>query len=61
MLLKARVATLQAANNAASKRKKRKRKQIQLGRTLSQQEVEEIIERRDAKALVKAERRKERV
>jgi hypothetical protein len=60
-LLKARVATLQAANNAASKRKKRKRKQIQLGRTLSQQEAEEIIERRDAEALVKAERREERV
>jgi hypothetical protein len=60
-LLEARVATLQAANNAASERKKRKRKRIQLGGTLSQQEAEEIIERRDAEALVEAERREERV
>jgi hypothetical protein len=43
MLLKARVARLKAANNTASKRKKRKKKQIQEGRTLLQAEAEEIV------------------
>jgi hypothetical protein len=43
MLLKARIAKLKAANNAASKRKKHKRKQIQAGRTLLQAKAEEII------------------
>jgi hypothetical protein len=42
-LLKARVARLKAANNAASKRKKRKKKWIQEGRTLLQAEAEEIV------------------
>jgi hypothetical protein len=42
-LLKARVAALKQANNAASKRKKRKKRQIQKGRTLSQAEAEELI------------------
>jgi acyl-CoA reductase-like NAD-dependent aldehyde dehydrogenase len=55
-LLKARVATLKAANNAASKRKKHKKKQIQEGRTLLQAEAEEIIQQRDAKAEAEAER-----
>jgi hypothetical protein len=55
-LLEARVAKLEAANNAASKRKKRKRKRIQTGGTLSQAEAEEIIQQRDAEAEVEAER-----
>jgi uncharacterized protein involved in type VI secretion and phage assembly len=55
-LLKARVAKLEAANNAASERKKRKKKQIQAGRTLSQAEAEEIVRQRDAKAKAEAER-----
>jgi hypothetical protein len=54
-LLKARIAKLKAANNAASKRKKRKRKQIQAGRTLSQAKAEEIIRQRDAEADVEVE------
>jgi hypothetical protein len=55
-LLKARVAKLKAANNAASKRKKHKKKQIQVGRTLSQAKAEEIVRQRDAKAEVEVER-----
>jgi hypothetical protein len=55
-LLKARVAKLKAANNAASKRKKCKKKQIQAGGTLSQAEAEEIVRQRDAKAEAEAER-----
>jgi hypothetical protein len=55
-LLKARVARLEAANNAASERKKRKKKQIQAGRTLSQAEAEEIVRQRDAEAEAEAER-----
>jgi hypothetical protein len=43
ILLKARVAALEQANNTASKRKKRKKKRIQKGRTLSQVEAEELI------------------
>jgi hypothetical protein len=43
ILLKARVAALKQANNTASKRKKRKKRQIQKGRTLSQAEAEELI------------------
>jgi hypothetical protein len=49
-LLEARVAKLEAANNAASERKKRKRKRIQAGGTLSQAEAEETIRQRDAEA-----------
>jgi hypothetical protein len=49
-LLEARIAKLKAANNAASKHKKHKRKQIQAGGTLSQAEAEEIIRQRDAEA-----------
>jgi uncharacterized protein with PIN domain len=55
-LLKARVARLKAANNAASKRKKCKKKQIQEGRTLLQAEAEKIVRQRDAKAKAEAER-----
>jgi hypothetical protein len=55
-LLKARVVRLKAANNAASKRKKHKKKQIQEGRTLSQAEAEEIVRQRDTKAKVEVER-----
>jgi hypothetical protein len=55
-LLEARVAKLEAANNAASKHKKRKKKQIQAGGTLSQAEAEEIVRQRDAEAEVEAER-----
>jgi hypothetical protein len=43
MLLKARVAKLKADNNAASKCKKYKKKQIQAGRTLLQAKAEEIV------------------
>jgi hypothetical protein len=55
-LLEARVAKLKAANNTASERKKRKKKQIQAGGTLSQAEAEEIVRQRDAKAEAEAER-----
>jgi uncharacterized protein (DUF927 family) len=55
-LLKARVAKLEADNNAASKRKKYKKKQIQAGRTLLQAKAEEIVRQRDAKAKAEAER-----
>jgi hypothetical protein len=55
-LLEARVAKLEADNNAASERKKRKKKRIQAGGTLSQAEAEEIVRQRDAEAEAKAER-----
>jgi hypothetical protein len=55
-LLKARVAKLKVDNNAASKHKKRKKKQIQAGGTLLQAEAEEIVRQRDAEAKAKAER-----
>ena len=42
-LLKARVAKLKAANAATSERKKRKKKRIQKGGTLSQTESEDLI------------------
>jgi hypothetical protein len=61
VLMAAEIVRLQAANKAASERKTCKKKRIQHGGTLSQQEAEEIIERRDADALVEAERREERV
>ena len=54
-LLKARVAKLKQANKAASKRKKRKKKRIQEGRTLSQVEAEELLRKKDAKAKAKGE------
>jgi hypothetical protein len=61
MLMAAEMVRLRAANQAASKRKTRKRKRIQHGGTLSQQEAEETSERSDAETLVEAERREERV
>jgi nucleotide-binding universal stress UspA family protein len=61
VLMAAEIVRLRAANKAASERKTRTKKQIQHRGTLSQQEAEEIIERRDADALVKAERHEERV
>ena len=47
VLLAARVADLEAANRAASERRKRKKKRIQEGGTLSQVEAEAIVEQRD--------------
>ena len=47
MLLVVRVADLEAANRAASERRKRKKKRIQDGGTLSQVEAEAIVEQRD--------------
>jgi nucleotide-binding universal stress UspA family protein len=61
VLIAAKIVRLQAVNKAASERKTCTKKQIQHKGTLLQQEVEEIIKRRDANALVKAERHKERV
>jgi hypothetical protein len=51
---------LQAANAAASERKGRKRKRIQKGGTLSQEEAQDLIAEREALALVEVERREER-
>jgi hypothetical protein len=56
MLLKARVARLKVANNATSKRKKRKKKQIQESRTLLQAEAEKIVRQKDTKAKAEVER-----
>jgi hypothetical protein len=42
-LLEARIAALEQANNAATERKKRKKKRIQKGGTLSQAEAEDLI------------------
>ena len=55
MLLKVRVAKLKQANQAASKRKKYKKKQIQKGRSLLQAEAEELLRKKDAKANAKGE------
>ena len=60
-LLEARIAKLEEANQAASERKKRKKKRIQKGGTLSQAEAEAIVTQRDAKVQLEAERREERV
>jgi hypothetical protein len=49
-LLKARIASLKEANQAASKRRKRKKKRIQKGGTLSQAEAEDIVRQRDVEA-----------
>jgi hypothetical protein len=51
---------LQAANTAASERKSRKRKRIQKGGTLTQEEAEDIVAQREALAEAEAERREER-
>jgi hypothetical protein len=42
-LLEARIAALEQANNAATERKKRKKKRLQKGGTLSQTEAEDLI------------------
>jgi hypothetical protein len=55
VLMAAEIIRLRAANKAASERKTRKKKRIQHRGTLSQQEAEEVVERRDAEALVEAE------
>ena len=55
MLLKVRVAKLKQANKAASKHKKRKKKQNQEGRTLLQVEAEELLRKKDTKAEAKGE------
>jgi len=60
-LLEARIASLEQANRAASERKKRKKKWIQKGGTLSQAEAEVIVTQRDAEVQLEAERREERV
>ena len=60
-LLEARIANLEEANQAASERKKRKKKRIQKGGTLSQAEAEDIIEQRDVEIQLEVERRQERV
>jgi hypothetical protein len=59
-LLAARIANLEAANNAASARKSHKKKRIQEGGTLSQAEAEEIINQREVAEQVVEERRAER-
>jgi hypothetical protein len=60
-LLEARIASLEEANQAASERRKRKKKRIQKGGTLSQAEAEDIVRQRDVEAQLEAERRQERV
>ena len=57
MLLAARVANLKAANRAASKRRKRKKKQIQDRETLSQVEAKAIVKQRDVNSQFKKEAR----
>jgi hypothetical protein len=49
-LLEARIASLEEANQAASERRKRKKKRIQKGGTLSQAEAEDIVGQRDVEA-----------
>ncbi|KAF1937401.1 hypothetical protein EJ02DRAFT_296717, partial [Clathrospora elynae] len=56
-LLEARVASLEQANTAASERKKRKKKRIQQGGTLSQAEAEELIAEWDVETQFEVERR----
>jgi hypothetical protein len=51
---------LQAANTAASERRSRKRKRIQKGGTLTQEEAENIVAQRDAGVLAEEVRREER-
>jgi len=60
-LLEARIANLEEANKAASERRKRKKKRIQKGETLSQAEAEDIVGQRDVEVQLETERRQERV
>ena len=55
ILLKVRIAKLKEVNQAASRYKKHKKKQIQEGRTLLQAEAEKIQREEDAKAKAKGE------
>jgi hypothetical protein len=59
-LLEARIANLEVYQ-AASERKKRKKKRIQKAGTLSQVEAEDIVEQRDVEIQLEVERRQERV
>ena len=59
-LLAARVLQLKASNKAASKRKSRKRKQIQKGGDLSKEQAEDLIAQRNVRAQIKGETRKGR-
>ena len=61
VLMAPKIVRLRATNKAAFERKIRTKKRIQHGGTLPQQEAEDIVECRDADALVEAERREERV
>ena len=60
-LLEARITNLEEANQAASERKKRKKKRIQKGGTLSQAETEDIVRQRVVETQLETERRQERV
>ena len=59
-ILASEVARLQAINAAASERRGRKRKHIQKGGTLTQEEAEDIVAQRDAVVLAEEIRREER-
>jgi hypothetical protein len=59
-LIAIRIAELQAANEAASARRKRKRRRIQKGRTLTQADAENLISQRDVVAALEQERRETR-
>jgi hypothetical protein len=59
-LIAIRIAELQAANDAASGRRKRKRRRIQKGGTLTQADAEDLISQRDLVAAVEQERRETR-
>jgi hypothetical protein len=60
-LLEAWIANLEEANQAASECKKRKKKRIQKGGTLSQVEAEDRVAQKDVEAQFEVERREERV
>jgi hypothetical protein len=59
-LLASEVLRLQAVNAASTERNSRKRKRIQKGGTLSQEEADDIKARREALALAKEQRHEER-
>ena len=57
VLLKGQIISLKKANEAATKRKQRKKKRIQKRGTLTKAEGEEIIAQKDAEQQVESERR----
>ena len=57
VLLRDRVSRLEKANEAATKRKQRKRKRIQKQGTLTKAEGEEIIAQRDVKQQLESKTR----